>query len=51
MAAYLHMRFVPVQAAAVMAGPLFDRMKSFLTGGDINPFIGAVGISAFPMAG
>ncbi|MCE7860881.1 MAG: hypothetical protein DYG86_13985, partial [Chloroflexi bacterium CFX2] len=33
------------------AGPLFDRMKSFLTGGDINPFIGAVGISAFPMAG
>lgn len=51
MAVYLHMRFVPVQAAAVMAGPLFDRMKSFLTGGKINPFICAAEISAFPMAG
>lgn len=34
-----------------MAGPFFDRMKSFLTGGKINPFICAAEISAFPMAG
>lgn len=31
-------------------GVLFGKLLSFLTGGKINPLIGAAGISAFPMA-
>ncbi|MFZ5911007.1 MAG: sodium ion-translocating decarboxylase subunit beta [Chloroflexota bacterium] len=33
------------------AGLLFGKLMSFLSGGKINPLIGAAGISAFPMAG
>lgn len=33
------------------AGVLFGKFMSFITGGKINPLIGACGISAFPMAG
>ena len=33
------------------AGVLFGKLMSFITGGKINPLIGACGISAFPMAG
>ncbi len=33
------------------AGLLFGKLMSFVTGGKINPLIGACGISAFPMAG
>jgi oxaloacetate decarboxylase beta subunit len=34
-----------------VAGLLFGKLMSFVTGGKINPLIGASGISAFPMAG
>lgn len=34
-----------------VAGLLFGKLMSFITGGKINPLIGACGISAFPMAG
>lgn len=33
------------------AGLMFGKLMSFITGGKINPLIGACGISAFPMAG
>ena len=33
------------------AGLLFGKLKSRVSGGKINPLIGAAGISAFPMAG
>ena len=33
------------------AGVLFGKFMCFITGGKINPLIGACGISAFPMAG
>jgi len=33
------------------AGLLFGKLMAFVTGGKINPLIGACGISAFPMAG
>ena len=32
-------------------GLLFGKLMYFITGGKINPLIGACGISAFPMAG
>lgn len=34
-----------------VAGLLFGKLMSFISGGKINPLIGAAGISAFPMAG
>jgi carboxybiotin decarboxylase len=34
-----------------VAGLLFGKLMSALSGGSINPLIGAAGISAFPMAG
>jgi sodium ion-translocating decarboxylase beta subunit len=34
-----------------VAGLLFGKLMCFVTGGKINPLIGAAGISAFPMAG
>ncbi|MDO9546687.1 MAG: sodium ion-translocating decarboxylase subunit beta [Pelolinea sp.] len=34
-----------------MAGLLFGKLMALITGGKINPLIGACGISAFPMAG
>jgi oxaloacetate decarboxylase beta subunit len=34
-----------------VAGLMFGKLMSFLSGGKINPLIGAAGISAFPMAG
>jgi oxaloacetate decarboxylase beta subunit len=34
-----------------VAGLLFGKLMCFVTGGKINPLIGACGISAFPMAG
>ncbi|MFZ5856218.1 MAG: sodium ion-translocating decarboxylase subunit beta [Chloroflexota bacterium] len=34
-----------------IAGLLFGKLMCFLTGGKVNPLIGACGISAFPMAG
>ena len=34
-----------------VAGLCFGKVMSFITGGKINPLIGACGISAFPMAG
>jgi oxaloacetate decarboxylase beta subunit len=34
-----------------IAGLLFGKLMAFVTGGKINPLIGACGISAFPMAG
>ncbi len=34
-----------------ITGLLFGKLMSFLSGGKINPLIGACGISAFPMAG
>ncbi len=34
-----------------VAGLLFGKLMAFLTGGKVNPLIGACGISAFPMAG
>ncbi len=33
------------------AGLLFGKFMAFITGGKVNPLIGAAGISAFPMAG
>jgi oxaloacetate decarboxylase beta subunit len=33
-----------------VAGLLFGKLMSFVTGGKVNPLIGACGISAFPMA-
>jgi oxaloacetate decarboxylase beta subunit len=33
------------------AGVLFGKLMSVLSGGKINPLIGAAGISAFPMSG
>jgi oxaloacetate decarboxylase beta subunit len=38
-------------ALDTVAGLLFGKFLSFLSGGKINPLIGAAGISAFPMAG
>ena len=38
-------------ALDTVAGLLFGKLMSVLTGGKINPLIGAAGISAFPMAG
>jgi carboxybiotin decarboxylase len=38
-------------ALDTVAGLLFGKLMSFLSGGKINPLIGASGISAFPMAG
>jgi carboxybiotin decarboxylase len=34
-----------------VAGLLFGKLMAFISGGKINPLIGACGISAFPMAG
>ncbi len=34
-----------------VAGLLFGKLMCFISGGKINPLIGAAGISAFPMAG
>jgi sodium ion-translocating decarboxylase beta subunit len=34
-----------------IAGLLFGKLMCFVTGGKVNPLIGACGISAFPMAG
>lgn len=34
-----------------VAGLLFGKLMSFVSGGKVNPLIGAAGISAFPMAG
>jgi oxaloacetate decarboxylase beta subunit len=34
-----------------VAGLLFGKLMAVITGGKINPLIGAAGISAFPMAG
>jgi len=33
-----------------VAGVLFGKLMCFLSGGKINPLIGAAGISAYPMA-
>lgn len=38
-------------ALDTVAGLLFGKLMSVVTGGKINPLIGAAGISAFPMAG
>ncbi len=38
-------------ALDTVAGLLFGKLMSFVTRGQINPLIGAAGISAFPMAG
>ncbi len=38
-------------ALDTVAGLLFGKLMSVVTGGKINPLIGASGISAFPMAG
>ena len=38
-------------ALDTIAGLLFGKLMCFLSGGKINPLIGAAGISAFPMAG
>lgn len=38
-------------ALDTVAGLLFGKLMCFLSGGKINPLIGAAGISAFPMAG
>jgi oxaloacetate decarboxylase beta subunit len=37
-------------ALDTVAGLLFGKLMSFLSGGKINPLIGAAGISAYPMA-
>jgi Na+-transporting methylmalonyl-CoA/oxaloacetate decarboxylase beta subunit len=34
-----------------ITGLLFGKLMCFVTGGKVNPLIGACGISAFPMAG
>jgi len=38
-------------ALDTIAGLLFGKLMCFMSGGKINPLIGAAGISAFPMAG
>lgn len=38
-------------ALDTVAGLLFGKLMCFLSGGKVNPLIGAAGISAFPMAG
>jgi len=38
-------------ALDTVSGLLFGKLMSFISGGKINPLIGAAGISAFPMAG
>jgi sodium ion-translocating decarboxylase beta subunit len=38
-------------AMDTIAGLLFGKLMTFISGGEINPLIGAAGISAFPMAG
>ena len=38
-------------ALDTIVGLLFGKLMSFVSGGKINPLIGAAGISAFPMAG
>lgn len=38
-------------ALDTVAGLLFGKLMSTMTGGKVNPLIGAAGISAFPMAG
>ena len=38
-------------ALDTVAGLLFGKLMSFISGGKVNPLIGAAGISAFPMAG
>jgi len=38
-------------ALDTIAGLLFGKLMSAITGGKVNPLIGACGISAFPMAG
>ena len=38
-------------ALDTVAGLLFGKLMSAMTGGKVNPLIGAAGISAFPMAG
>jgi oxaloacetate decarboxylase beta subunit len=38
-------------ALDTVAGLLFGKIMCFMSGGRINPLIGAAGISAFPMAG
>jgi oxaloacetate decarboxylase beta subunit len=38
-------------ALDTVAGLLFGKLMCFVSGGKINPLIGAAGISAFPMAG
>jgi carboxybiotin decarboxylase len=38
-------------ALDTVAGLLFGKLMSMMSGGKINPLIGAAGISAFPMAG
>jgi sodium ion-translocating decarboxylase beta subunit len=57
-AAFLNMDTIKIMllgllafALDTVAGLLFGKLMSFLSGGKINPLIGAAGISAFPMAG
>lgn len=38
-------------ALDTIAGLMFGKLMAFMSGGKINPLIGAAGISAFPMAG
>jgi len=42
---------MPVLYLDITAGLLFGKLMSAVTGGKINPLIGAYGISAFPMTG
>jgi oxaloacetate decarboxylase beta subunit len=55
---FLNARTLMILALGLLAfildtvmGLLFGKLMSFMTGGKINPLIGACGISAFPMAG
>lgn len=57
-AAFLNLQTVVIMLLGLMAfvldtaaGLLFGKLLSWLSGGKINPLIGAAGISAFPMAG
>lgn len=45
----LGLGFIAISLDTVM-GVLFGKLMCFLTGGKINPLIGAAGISAFPMS-
>ncbi|MCZ6620463.1 MAG: sodium ion-translocating decarboxylase subunit beta, partial [Deltaproteobacteria bacterium] len=45
----LGLGFIAISLDTVM-GVLFGKLMCFLTGGRINPLIGAAGISAFPMS-